>query len=94
MKKDAVEVVNNEKDWFSEKLVAEKIIGATDEYGDLQFLIKWKETQKADLVPSKLANIKIPQVFNRIHSLNRLPNFIQMVIQFYEQRLTWGNSDK
>ena len=63
LRKEAIEADDNEKDWFTEKLVAEKIIGATDEYGDLQFLIKWKDSQKADLVPSKLANVKIPQVY-------------------------------
>ena len=65
LKADSAELAtisDNEADWFTEKLVADKIIGATDEYGDLQFLIKWKDVQKADLVPSKLANVKIPQV--------------------------------
>merc|ERR1719361_370089 len=56
------------------KYEAEKIVGATDEYGDLHFLIKWKNNRQADMVPSKIANIKIPQ----------------MVIGFYEERLTWG----
>ena len=60
---DLISASDNEADWFTEKLVADQIIGATDEYGDLQFLIKWKDVQKADLVPSKLANEKIPQVF-------------------------------
>lgn len=60
--------------FFTSKYEAERIVGATDEYGELHFLIKWKKMKEADLIPSKIANVKIPQ----------------MVIAFYEQRLSWG----
>ena len=48
--------------FFTSKYEAERIVGATDEYGELHFLIKWKNKKEADLIPSKIANTKIPQV--------------------------------
>jgi hypothetical protein len=59
-------------------LEPDKIIGATDTSGDLMFLVKWRGTEDADLVPAKIANVKIPQT----------------VITFYEERLTWQSKDE
>lgn len=55
-------------------LELDKIIGATDIGGKLQFLVKWKDTSaETELIPSEIANDKMPQA----------------VISFYEDRLTW-----
>lgn len=55
----------------------EKIIGAMDQDGELLFLIQWKNRNKAQLVSSKMARKHCPQ----------------LVIDFYESRLTWQGDE-
>lgn len=55
----------------------ECIIGSTDRRGELMFLVKWKNSEDVALLPARDVSIRCPQV----------------VISFYEQKLTWHCSE-
>ncbi|KAF3691841.1 Chromobox protein -like protein 3 Heterochromatin protein 1 -like protein gamma [Channa argus] len=63
---------------FSTYLEPECIIGSTDRQGELMFLVKWKNSDDVALLPAREASARCPQV----------------VIDFYEQKLTWHCGDE
>ncbi|XP_068715624.1 heterochromatin protein 1-like [Montipora capricornis] len=69
---------DDDVDPLAEGWEASDILGATDVEGQVHFLIRWKGTQRADLIPSTTANVKWPQI----------------VIKFYEDRVTWTQNNE
>ena len=60
---------------LKKNLKPEKVIGITDEPGELTFLIKWKNQSEPDLVPARVAN----------------KHYSKYVIKFYEGHLVFNN---
>lgn len=58
---------------FERGLEPERILGATDTSGEIMFLMKWRDSNDADMVSAKQANVKCPNI----------------VISFYEERVVW-----
>jgi len=67
---------NSRTQGFKRGLEAHRILGSADDNGELMYLIQWKGTDAVDMVSSKEANVKCPQI----------------VIQFYEDRITWNKA--
>nr|CAH7765936.1 unnamed protein product [Callosobruchus chinensis] len=72
------EGAKKEKTAFEKGLEPERIIGATYRAGQVMLLMKWKGTEKTELLYAKEANIKFPQ----------------LVIKFYEERCAWHYPDE
>ncbi|KAH8421392.1 hypothetical protein KR009_003799, partial [Drosophila setifemur] len=59
---------------FDRGLMAEKILGIYNNNGRRTFRIQFAGVDQAEMVPSNVANVRIPQ----------------MVIAFYTENLCWG----
>lgn len=70
-------IVNAKTSGFERGWKAEKILGATDVNGQIEFVVKFKNQSPVEMVAAKIVNIECPQV----------------VIEFYESRITWNHSD-
>ncbi|XP_053210374.1 chromobox protein homolog 1-like [Panonychus citri] len=62
---------------FERGLEPKRIMGATNASGEIEFLMKWRDSDDYELVPARIANVKCPQI----------------VIKFYQDHSVWSNSD-
>ncbi|XP_055084013.1 chromobox protein homolog 3b [Periophthalmus magnuspinnatus] len=69
--------LSDSKSHLSPRQEPECIIGSTDRRGELMFLVKWKNSEDVALLPAREVSARCPQV----------------VINFYEQKLTWHCSE-
>jgi len=68
---------DNKPRGFDRHLDPERINGATQDSGELLFLIKWIGSDETDIVLAKEANVRCPQT----------------VIKYYEDRINWHDDD-
>ena len=90
-KKKAKDKDDNKPRGFARSLAAERIIGATNDPGELFFLIKWKgkcsfSTKKVEKFDFLLPGSDEADLVPAKEANVKIP---QIVIKFYEERLNW-----
>jgi hypothetical protein len=69
LEEDFDDAMKRPRGGFDRGLRPDRILGATDASGELMFLMKWLDSDEADLVPAKMANVKCPQVGPHLYIL-------------------------